>query len=50
MTLFEKMKLYYENDFVTKEALKKWVKVNELRPGKGLTKKEYKDITGETYK
>lgn len=48
--MFEKLKEQYEAGFTTKEALKTYVKIEQLRPGRGITKKEYEKITGEKYK
>ena len=39
--MYEKLKNQYE--------LKTWVKINTLKRGRGITKTQYKEITGETY-
>lgn len=44
---FEKFKTRYEKGYITKATLRGWVKVNEKRPGAGITAQEYKEITGE---
>ena len=38
--MYEKLKNQYEQGFVTKDTLKR---------GRGITKAQYKEITGETY-
>lgn len=48
--MFEKLKAQYDAGYITNEALKTWVKINALKPGRGITQKQYKEITGETYK
>lgn len=47
--MFEKLKKKWELGWITRETLKGWVKVNEKKPGKGITPEEYKAITGEDY-
>lgn len=47
--MYEKLKNQYEQGFVTKDTLKIWVKINTLKRGRGITKTQYKEITGETY-
>lgn len=47
--MYEKLKLQYERGYVTKETLKTWVKINSIKRGRGITKAQYKEITGETY-
>lgn len=47
--MYEKLKLQYEQGYVTKETLKTWVKINSIKRGRGITKVQYKEITGETY-
>lgn len=49
MSLYEKMKSRYEMGFVTEETLKGWVKIEEKRPGRGLTREQFKEITGKEY-
>lgn len=48
--MFEKLKNLWENKYITIETLQKWVEVNKLNPNAGLTKEEFKEITGEEYK
>lgn len=45
--MYEKMKNQYEQGFVTKDTLKTWVKINTLKRGRGITKAQYKEITGK---
>lgn len=47
--MYEKLKNQYEQGFVTKDTLKTWVKINTMKRGRGITKAQYKEITGETY-
>ena len=47
--LFAEMKTKYEQNFMTKDVLKGRVRLGEARPEKGITKAEYKAITGEKY-
>lgn len=46
---FDSLKKKWEMDYITKDTLKGWVALNEKRAGKGITAKEYKEITGEEY-
>lgn len=46
---FEELKEKYKKNYITKDTLKKWVAVNEKRPGAGITAEEYEEITGEEY-
>ena len=46
---YEELKVKYEKNYITKATLKKWVLINDKRPGAGITAEEYKEITGEEY-
>lgn len=46
---YEYCKDQYDKGYMTKATLKKWVKVNDKRPGAGITREEYEEITGEIY-
>ncbi len=46
---FEELKAKYEKNYITKDTLKKWVVINNKRPGAGITAEEYKQITGDEY-
>lgn len=46
---FETFKTRYERNFITKETLQGWVKINKKAPTRGITEEEYFEITGENY-
>lgn len=46
---YAELKEKYEKNYITKATLKKWVQINEKRPGAGITAEEYKEITGQDY-
>lgn len=46
---FEDLKWKYSMNYVTKTTLKKWVVINQKKPGSGITAEEYEEITGEAY-
>lgn len=46
---FEELKNKYDKNFITKATLKKWVVINQKRPGSGISENEYEEITGEKY-
>lgn len=46
---FEYLADKYAKEYITKETLKGWVTLNEKKPGKGITREEYEQITGEVY-
>ena len=46
---FEELKAKYEKNYITKATLKKWVLINDKRPGAGITAEEYKELTGDEY-
>lgn len=46
---FEELKNKYERNYITKATIKKWVLINDKRPGAGITAEEYEEITGEAY-
>lgn len=46
---FEKLNEQYKNGYVTKEQLKRWVAINTKNSSKGITKEEYKEITGDEH-
>ena len=46
---FEEFKEKYEKEYITKDTLAGWVRLNEKRAGKGITAEEYEEITGEAY-
>ena len=36
-------------NYVTLATMKKWVKAHDKNPEKGITREEFKEITGEDY-
>lgn len=46
---YEELKAKYEKNYITKATLKKWVLINDKRPGAGITAEEYEEITGDEY-
>lgn len=44
-TLLERWRLGY----ITRETLRGWVALNEVKPDRGITAEEYEQITGESY-
>lgn len=46
---FEVFKAKYERNFITKETLQGWVKINKKVSARGITEDEYFEITGENY-
>ena len=46
---FEKLKQQFEVGYVTRPQLRRWVAINSKNSSKGITKEEYKEITGDEY-
>lgn len=46
---FENLKTKYDRNYITKDMLKGWVRLNTIKVGKGITADEYELITGEAY-
>ncbi len=46
---YEHLKTKWQMGYITDDALKGWVKLNEVRPGTGITAEEYESITGKPY-
>jgi hypothetical protein len=46
---FEELNEKYQKNYVTKATLRKWVQINEKKPGAGITPEEFEEITGEQY-
>lgn len=46
---FDELNTKYKMRYITKATLKKWVVINEKKPGRGITPEEYYEITGEVY-
>lgn len=44
---YEMLAEKWRKGYITKETLAGWVKVNEKKPGSGITAEEYEQITGE---
>lgn len=47
--MYKQMKEKYEAEYITKETLQGWVRLNMQRVTKGITPKEYEEITGERF-
>lgn len=47
--MYETLKAKYELNFVSLDTLKGWVKINKIKPTKGITAAEFKEITGYDY-
>lgn len=47
--MYEQLKAKYDAEYVTKETLQGWVRLNAKKSSKGITAAEYKEITGEDY-
>ena len=46
---YEHLKTKWQMGYITDDALKGWVKLEEVRPGCGITAEEYERITGKPY-
>ncbi len=46
---YEVLKEKYDKGWITNDTLKGWVRIEIRVKGRGITKAEYKKITGETY-
>lgn len=46
---FNELNTKYKMNYITKTTLKKWVLIDEKKPGRGITVAEYEEITGESY-
>lgn len=46
---FEKLKVKWELHYITLDALRKWVEINEKLPSRGITKEQFFEITGIPY-
>ena len=49
MTMYEALKRKYEMGYSTKDTLKGWVKTENKLAGRGITEKQYEEITKEKY-
>lgn len=47
--MYESLKAKYELNFISLETLKGWVKINKIKPTKGITADEFEEITGIEY-
>lgn len=47
--MYEKLKNQWDMGYITEGTLQKWVLVNDKRPGSGITREEYKEITGHEF-
>lgn len=46
---FDDLKYKWDNGYIAEDTLRGWVKLNETKPGKGITAAEFKEITGKDY-
>ena len=46
---FNELKESWDNGYITEETLRGWVKLNDKKPGKGITASEFTEITGIEY-
>lgn len=46
---FNQLKAKYDANYVTKETLQGWVRLNAKKTTKGITAEEYAEITGENF-
>ena len=47
--MYDSLKEKYDKEYITKETLQGWVRLNEKKASKGITAEEYEEITGEAY-
>lgn len=47
--MYETLKSKYEMGYITKDTLKGWVKIEKKLAGRGITEKQYEEITKEKY-
>lgn len=47
---YQDLKTRWDMGYITISVLKRWVVVNEQKPGTGITAEEFELITGEEYK
>lgn len=47
--MYEALKRKYEMGYITKDTLKGWVKIEKKLAGRGITEKQYEEITKERY-
>ena len=46
---YEMLAEKWARGYITKATLRGWVKLNDKKPGSGITAEEYELITGEVY-
>jgi len=47
--MYQQLKAKYDAEYVTKETLQGWVRLNAKKATKGITAEEYAEITGEEF-
>jgi len=47
--MYEQLKAKFDAEYITKETLQGWVRLNAKKATKGITKEEYAEITGEEF-
>lgn len=50
MADLEKLKSQYDMGYITESTLKTWVRINKIKTGRGITEKQFQEITGKKYK
>lgn len=46
---YKMLKNRWDLGWITEETLRGWVKINERKPGKGITAEEFESITGKKF-
>lgn len=47
--MYEELKYKWDMGFITEATLRKWVTVNQRKPGAGITAEQFEEITGIPY-
>ena len=47
--MYDKLKNKWDMGYITIDTMRSWVLVNDKRPGAGITREEFKEITGVDY-
>ena len=46
---FEELYNKWQKNYITIDTLRGWVRINQKKPGRGITEEEFKEITGVDY-
>lgn len=46
---FDYLNAQYKKNYIKISTLRKWVVINDKKAGSGITRDEFKEITGEDY-